>query len=104
MLENVKPGEGVILRVPVLYGVTEGGLAGGKNKESAVNVLLDVVWNKEKKESIEMDHWSIRYPTNTEDVGRVIKDVVDKYTNASEDEKKSLPCILQFSAEERMTK
>lgn len=92
------------MRVPVLYGVTEGGIQAGKNKESAVNVLLDLVWNKEGKESVEMDHWSIRYPTNTEDVGRVIKDVVEKYTKASEEEKKTLPRLLQFSAEERMTK
>lgn len=46
--------QSVVLRVPVLYGEVE------KNKESAVNVLMDAVWSKE---TIEMDHWSIRYPT-----------------------------------------
>lgn len=50
-------GRAVVLRVPVLYGEVE------ENKESAVNVLMDVVWNKGQKESVEMDHWSIRYPT-----------------------------------------
>jgi len=47
----------VVLRVPVLYGEVEG------NKESAINVLLDTVWNKAGKGRVEMDHWSIRYPT-----------------------------------------
>jgi len=47
----------VVFRVPVLYGEVE------ENKESAVNVLLDTVWNKAGKGRVEMDHWSIRYPT-----------------------------------------
>ena len=47
----------VVLRVPVLYGEVE------ENKESAVNVLLDTVWNKAGNDRVEMDHWSIRYPT-----------------------------------------
>lgn len=49
--------QSVVFRVPVLYGEVE------QNKESAINVLLDAVWNKAGKETIEMDHWSIRYPT-----------------------------------------
>ncbi|TGZ85462.1 NAD(P)-binding protein [Ascodesmis nigricans] len=98
--EEIERGlRGVVLRVPVLYGETESG-----NKESAVNVLLDLVWNKEGKEKVEMDHWSIRYPTNTEDVARVIKDVTTLYTNTPESEFSKLPTTLQFSAEERMTK
>jgi S-adenosylmethionine synthetase len=59
-----KKGMGVVLRVPVLYGDAE------RNDESAVNVLMDVV-EKAQKESVKMDHWALRYPTNTEDVGRV---------------------------------
>jgi hypothetical protein len=52
----------------VLYGEVEG----GENKESAVNCLMDVVVKKGGKEgSVGMDHWALRYPTNTEDVGRV---------------------------------
>lgn len=47
-------GQSVVLRVPVLYGKVE------QNKESAVNVLMDAV---RSGETIEMDHWSIRYPT-----------------------------------------
>lgn len=57
VLEASPCGGAVVLRVPVLYGEVE------ENKESAVNVLLDTVWNVGKKHKIEMDHWSVRYPT-----------------------------------------
>lgn len=86
---------GIIFRVPVLYGEAE------EPKESAVNTLMDAVWNKAEKEVVEMDHWSIRYPTNTEDVARVLKDVVYKYTT---EDIENLPKVLQFSSEDRMTK
>ncbi|KAF8253163.1 NAD(P)-binding protein [Wilcoxina mikolae CBS 423.85] len=85
---------GVVLRVPVLYGEVE------RNGESSVNTLLDVVWNREGKTGMEMDAWSIRYPTNTEDVARVLKDIAEKYKNGTE----GLPKVLQFSSEDRMTK
>lgn len=57
----------MVLRVPVLYGSVEQEVG---NKESAVNVLMDAIWKAQEQE-IKMDHWAIRYPTNTEDVGRV---------------------------------
>lgn len=61
-----KEGMAVVLRVPVLYGQAE------SPKESAVNVLMDAVWKAQDKDSsVTMDHWAVRYPTNTEDVGRV---------------------------------
>jgi S-adenosylmethionine synthetase len=61
-----KPGWTVVLRVPVLYGEAE------KPAESAVNVLMDSIWKaQEEGASVNMDHWALRYPTNTEDVGRV---------------------------------
>jgi S-adenosylmethionine synthetase len=61
-----KDGWAVVLRVPVLYGEAE------SPKESAVNVLMDIVWKAQEKDAnIFMDHWALRYPTNTEDVGRV---------------------------------
>lgn len=63
-----KDGWGVVLRVPVLYGQAE------SSKESAVNVLMDAVDKaQEKGATVNMDHWAIRYPTNTEDVARVCK-------------------------------
>ena len=64
--EHGKEGLGVVLRVPVLYGEAE------TPGESAVNVLMDAVWKaQEKGARVKMDHWAIRYPTNTEDVARV---------------------------------
>ncbi|KAE8440483.1 hypothetical protein EG329_007437 [Mollisiaceae sp. DMI_Dod_QoI] len=96
-----KKGGAVVLRVPVLYGSVEEEMG---NKESAVNVLMDAVWKIQKEEGkgMKMDHWAIRYPTNTEDVGRVCADIATKYLDA--EDKASLPTILQFSSEDKMTK
>ncbi|KAK6513980.1 hypothetical protein TWF506_008410 [Arthrobotrys conoides] len=84
----------VVLRVPLLFG-------SGDNSESAVNTLIDTIWNKSGKDKVDMDHWAIRYPTNTEDVARVLKDIAEKYTS---EDPTSLPKILQFSSEDRCTK
>lgn len=63
-----KDGLGVVLRVPVLYGHAE------TPAESAVNVLMDAVWKAQTQgATVNMDHWAIRYPTNTEDIGRVCR-------------------------------
>lgn len=94
-------GLGISLRVPVLYGPVED----GKNSESAINVLMDVLWKaQEAKASIKMDDWAQRYPTNTEDVGRVCKDIAEKYLRTPSEERSKLPTILQFSSEDRLTK
>lgn len=66
--KSAKEGSGIVLRVPVLYGKAE------TPSESAVNVLMDSVWKAEtEKVKIKMDHWALRYPTCTEDIGRVCK-------------------------------
>ncbi|KAI1131239.1 hypothetical protein F5Y10DRAFT_234115 [Nemania abortiva] len=92
-----KAGLGVVLRVPVLYGDAE------MPAESAVNVLMDTVWKaQEPGAAIKMDHWALRYPTNTEDVGRVCHDVAAKYLSAGD--RSTLPRILQFSSEDKLTK
>ena len=89
---------GVVLRVPVLYGKAQ------KNSESAVNTLLDSVWKaQDANAGVKMDDWSQRYPTNTEDVGRVCRDIAIKYT-VDKTKAASLPKILQFSSEDKMTK
>jgi dTDP-4-dehydrorhamnose reductase len=94
-------GLGVSLRVPVLYGIVED----GKNSESAVNILMDVLWKaQDKNSSVKIDDWAQRYPTNTEDVGRVCKDIAEKYLSTLPEERSKLPSILQFSSEDRMTK
>ncbi|KAI6382198.1 hypothetical protein MCOR25_000789 [Pyricularia grisea] len=95
--EMAAKGRGVVMRVPVLYGHAE------TPNESAVNVLMDAVWKAQEAETkIKMDHWAIRYPTNTEDVGRVCADVAEKYVEAQD--AKSLPTVLQFSSEDKLTK
>lgn len=89
---------GLVLRIPVLYGHAE------NSQESAVNVLLDAVWKaQDKGAQISMDDWALRYPTNTEDVGRVCQDVAVKYLETGSG-RSSLPRILQFSSEDRYTK
>lgn len=60
-----KDGLGLVLRVPVLYGDAE------VPSESAVNVLMDILWKAQEGDSVKMEHWALRYPTNTEDVARV---------------------------------
>jgi dTDP-4-dehydrorhamnose reductase len=61
-----KRGLGVVLRVPVLYGKAE------TPAESAVNVLMDSIGKaQDENANIKMDHWALRYPTNTADVARV---------------------------------
>ncbi|KAI9846345.1 MAG: hypothetical protein M1837_004198 [Sclerophora amabilis] len=118
--EMAPSGLGVVMRVPVLYGDAV------EPQESAVNVLMDVVHDAQQKhqqqqqqggagaEIISMDDWSIRYPTNTEDVARVVQDVAAKYLDAAgggggKDDQKvavlgALPKILQFSSEDSYTK
>ena len=60
-----KDGLGVVLRVPVLYGEAK------SPAESAVNTLMDTVKKAHDGAQVRMDHWSLRYPTNTEDVARI---------------------------------
>lgn len=107
VLEVSKPGQAVVLRVPVLYGETD---PKENNKESAVNVLMDALWKSQKDEKVNMDDYAIRYPTNTADIGRVIVDITKLYTAVSTSSEitqwqpESLPQVLQFSSEDRMTK
>ncbi|TVY16386.1 Methionine adenosyltransferase 2 subunit beta [Lachnellula arida] len=94
VLAGTERGWGVVLRVPVLYGDAE------KPAESAVNVLMDSVWKAQEGAGVKMDHWALRYPTNTEDVGRVCQ--ATKYLDT--EDKTSLPTTLQFSSEDKFTK
>ena len=90
-----KEGFGVVFRVPVLYGSAH------TNAESAVNVLMDAVLKAQRGDKVSMDHWALRFPTNTEDVARVLRDVAVRYL---EKDRASLPRILQFSSEDKYTK
>ncbi|KAL3476435.1 hypothetical protein BJX99DRAFT_139403 [Aspergillus californicus] len=93
-----KSGMGIVLRVPVLYGTANA------NSESAVNTLVDAVWkSQDENAGLKMDDWAQRFPTNTEDVARVLRDIVIKYLK-ERNRILELPKILQFSSEDRMTK
>ncbi|KAF1363702.1 NAD(P)-binding protein [Lizonia empirigonia] len=91
----------VVLRVPVLYGSCD------EPKESAVNVLMSQLWAAQKltpeDAKIQIDNYALRFPTNTEDVGRICRDISDYYPS-SENAGRVLPMILQFSSEDQMTK
>lgn len=91
----------VVLRVPVLYGSCD------EPKESAVNVLMSQLWTAQKLSSgdvkIQVDDYALRFPTNTDDVGRVCRDISDFY-RSNENSGRELPKILQFSSEDQMTK
>ncbi|KAF1834096.1 NAD(P)-binding protein [Decorospora gaudefroyi] len=91
----------VVLRVPILYGSCD------EPKDSAVNVLMSQLWTAQQIEQgqpkIQVDHHALRYPTNTQDVARVCRDIAKLYLRSS-DVGYELPSILQFSSEDRMTK
>ncbi|KAH8731941.1 hypothetical protein GQ44DRAFT_269214 [Phaeosphaeriaceae sp. PMI808] len=89
----------VVLRVPILYGSCD------EPKESAVNVLLSQLWASQKIEEgqpkIQVDDYALRFPTNTQDVGRVCREISKVYLNSTDSD---LPSTLQFSSEDQMTK
>ncbi|EJC99327.1 NAD-binding protein [Fomitiporia mediterranea MF3/22] len=81
--------EGVVLRVPVLYGPAP------KNSDTAINILLDVVQDQSGKQ-YKMDHYATRYPTNVLDIANFLTRLTGLH--------KPLPPILHFSAPEPFTK
>ena len=61
----------IIIAAPIYarrYGPVE------QNSESAVNILIDVV---KARKTVRMDDWSPRYPTNVQDIARVLLDIGD---------------------------
>ncbi|XP_032237811.1 methionine adenosyltransferase 2 subunit beta [Nematostella vectensis] len=82
---------GIILRVPVLYGDVE------SLDESAVTVLLKVL--KQKEETV-IDDYLIRYPTLVDDVAGICHSLCEeKLKNGS-----SLSGIFHWSGNQAMTK
>ena len=66
----------VVLRVPVLYGSCH------EPQESAVNVLMAQLWDAQQiadGPKIQVDDYALRFPTNTQDVGRVCRDISKLY-------------------------
>ncbi|KAI9006651.1 hypothetical protein CLU79DRAFT_880062 [Phycomyces nitens] len=89
-IQEVNP-DAVILRVPILYGEVE------YNGESAINILVDAVQSKTKTL---MDNVASRYPTNVQDIGRVIKDLLVNKIDLGQD----IKGIFHFSGTECFTK
>ena len=89
-----KDGLAVVLRVPVLYGQAE------TNAESAVNVLMDAVKKAQEGNAVTMDHWSLRYPTNTEDVARTCHGKPVRSTHSH----LSIACLTQRSLTIHLTR
>ena len=71
----------VVLRVPVLYGSCD------EPKDSAVNMLMSQLWIAQQLDAsqpkIQVDDYALRYPTNTQDVGRVCRDIAKMYLDPS---------------------
>ncbi|ELU41521.1 NAD dependent epimerase/dehydratase [Rhizoctonia solani AG-1 IA] len=65
-----KPGQRVVLRVPVLYGPAP------KNSDSAINTLVDIV-NDQSGKQYTMDHYATRYPTNVLDIADFLVRLAD---------------------------
>jgi len=91
----------VVLRVPLLYGHCEK----DDPSKSAVHPMIEAIYKaqsiKEGEPKIKMDNYGLRYPTATEDIGRVCVDIAKLYT---EQPQSNLPKILQFSSEDKFTK
>jgi S-adenosylmethionine synthetase len=95
------PVPAVVLRVPLLYGHCEK----DDPSKSAVHPLVDAIWKAQNvkvgEPKVKVDDYALRYPTATEDVGRVCLDIAKLYT---EQGKPNLPRILHFSSEDQYTK
>jgi S-adenosylmethionine synthetase len=93
---------GVVLRIPLLYGHCEK----DDQSKSAVHPIVEAIYKaqsiKDGEPKIKMDDYGLRYPTGTEDVGRVCVDIAKLYTE--QPQKPNLPKILQFSSEDKFTK
>lgn len=116
LAEQEKGAAAVVLRVPILYGKTE------YNGESAVNILRDgtpglvseltQVVEDQSGKKYNMDHYQVRFPTNVEDVARVLYDLSREWANIpvettrrsdyerqlTRDLDRSLPGILHYSS------
>jgi S-adenosylmethionine synthetase len=96
---------GLILRVPLLYGHCDE----ADPSKSAVHMLVDAIQKaqtlKKGDGKIKMDDFALKYPTATEDVGRVCVNAAKLYlVSPSEDNIEQLPRTLHYSAEQKFTK
>jgi S-adenosylmethionine synthetase len=70
-----------------------------------VHPLIDAIWEaqdiKAGEPKVKVDDYALRFPTATEDVGRVCLDIAKLYTQQG---RTDLPRILHFSSENQYTK
>lgn len=92
--QNGTPGKVTSLRVPVLYGPAL------EPAESAVNILVTTIVPPADGRTKKMDAYAVRYPTNVEDVAKVIAQICDIAVTQGKD----LPPIVHYQATEAMTK
>eukprot|EP01135_Chromosphaera_perkinsii_P003985 Nk52_evm28s265 gene=Nk52_evmTU28s265 len=81
-----------VLRVPVLYGSVE------TLEECAISQILGQLL---RNEPCTVSDYEIRYPTHVRDVAKVCKFLVSMYSSA---DRTTLPSIVHFSANEKLTK
>lgn len=86
-------GDAAILRVPLLYGEVE------SLSESSLTVLAEAMLAAPRGERLRMEHWATRYPTHTDDVAEVLRQMT-----AYRLEHPGFSGIFHWSADEPMTK
>ncbi len=82
----------IILRVPILYGSVE------RLDESSVTAIAAQLLEAAPTESIKLENWAVRYPTLTDDVADIIRQLLHSVNHTH------LHGIFHFSGEQAMTK
>ncbi len=83
-----------VLRVPILYGACE------SLDESAVTILAhNMLRARGSAAALPMEHWATRYPTLTDDVAVVLRQMVERHLRAGD-----LHGVYHWSGAEPMTK
>ena len=85
--------DAAILRVPILYGEVE------TLDESSVTVLAKNMLNARPGAQLPMEHWATRYPTHTDDVAAVLRQIVTRRLTNPE-----FKGVFHWSGNEPMTK
>eukprot|EP01112_Ceratiomyxa_fruticulosa_P005668 TRINITY_DN1643_c0_g1_i1.p1 TRINITY_DN1643_c0_g1~~TRINITY_DN1643_c0_g1_i1.p1 ORF type:complete len:313 (-),score=66.91 TRINITY_DN1643_c0_g1_i1:113-1051(-) len=90
--------KGCVLRVPLLYGSVENLVESGPT--SLAKVVID-------SKPVTMDDWQIRFPTLTDDVAIVVKNIVVRYfhdVKTRPDSTPSVSGVFHMSGDQQMTK
>ena len=74
ILNNQSPGNGIIIRVPLLYGEDCTDLS----ESPALEMMKCFLPTNDKTSKKAIDHWALRFPTSCEDVARVLKLMIQR--------------------------